>query len=133
MQQPTALRFVVQEHRQGEAVHWDLMLQMPPALSVQGKLATWRLSVLPGQEQAVNLPAIKTFDHRPMYLDYEGPISGQLGQVRIVQQGSYILIDHQADQWTVEFFGGDLNGKYIIKSLEASGRWQLIRMSQGHQ
>src|SRR5918995_6074940 len=65
-------RFVVLEH-DWPAVHWDLLLECGPVLRA------WRLLAEPGPGRAV--PAEPNFDHRPVYLDYEGPLSGDRGRV----------------------------------------------------
>src|ERR1700730_7618701 len=74
-------RFVILQHDHPE-LHWDLMLQAGETLR------TWRLAKapeLPGE--AIVASAIG--DHRPMYLDYEGPVSGGRGQVIRWDQGTY--------------------------------------------
>lgn len=64
-------RFVILEHDHPER-HWDLMLEDGAALR------TWRLSGPPGEGPVSAEPS---FDHRLMYLDYEGPVSGGRGRV----------------------------------------------------
>jgi hypothetical protein len=72
-------RFVLLEHR-WQGVHYDLMLE------VDGVLKTWKLAepLQPGPQ-----PAEASFDHRLFYLDYEGPIGGNRGEVRRVDSGTY--------------------------------------------
>jgi hypothetical protein len=73
-------RFVILEHDH-PVLHWDLMLE-------QGEvLRTWRLLAPPQPAQAI--PAEATFDHRPLYLDYEGPVSGGRGRVRRWDGGTF--------------------------------------------
>jgi hypothetical protein len=65
-------RFVILEHDHPH-LHWDLMLESA------GALRTWRLASPPAAGspvQAEPLPA-----HRLTYLDYEGPVPGNRGQV----------------------------------------------------
>jgi hypothetical protein len=76
-------RYVILEH-DWPTRHWDFMLE------VGGVLQTWRLPTPPAAH--VEMPAEKTFDHRLMYLDYEGPISGDRGSVVRWDAGSYQLI-----------------------------------------
>jgi hypothetical protein len=74
-------RFVILEHDH-PILHWDLMLE---AGSV---LRTWRLARAP----EINGPSIEACplaDHRILYLDYEGPLSGQRGSVRRWDSGEY--------------------------------------------
>lgn len=83
--------------------HWDLMLEHPLGLF------TLRLMSLPVQglnagmkphlesaplncdlwepQESVELTATRLPDHRKKYLDYEGPVSGDRGQVRAVSRG----------------------------------------------
>ena len=70
--------FVIQEHRRGTDVHYDLMVRRPDAQA----LWTWRLSSLPGPGRV--LDAERLPDHRLAYLSYEGPVSRGRGEVRIV-------------------------------------------------
>jgi hypothetical protein len=65
-------RYVILEHDHPE-LHWDLMLESGDVLR------TWRLPAPPQPGQA--LVATASFDHRRLYLDYEGPISGNRGRV----------------------------------------------------
>ncbi len=75
-------RFVVLEHR-WNGVHYDLMLEDPST----GALRTWAIDapIVAGAE----LPARALADHRRAYLDYEGPVSGNRGEVRRLDQGTY--------------------------------------------
>lgn len=66
-------RFVILEHDWPER-HWDLMLEAGDVLR------TWRLASPPEPGQSVSATAIG--DHRPHYLDYEGPVSGNRGTVK---------------------------------------------------
>jgi hypothetical protein len=73
-------RFALLEHH-WDGVHWDLLLD------VGDTLRTWAIDVpiVPGRV----LPARALGDHRRVYLDYEGAISGDRGWVRRVDQGGY--------------------------------------------
>ena len=63
-------RFVLLEHR-WNGVHWDFMLEAGRVLR------TWAIDapIVAGQD----LPARALRDHRPVYLDYEGEVSGEPG------------------------------------------------------
>ncbi len=73
-------RFVILEHDWPER-HWDLMLEAGTALR------TWRLSapLAPGAD--VGAQAIG--DHRLLYLDFEGPVSGNRGCVKRWDWGEF--------------------------------------------
>ncbi|MCW8140697.1 MAG: hypothetical protein KIT58_17495, partial [Planctomycetota bacterium] len=67
-------RFVVQEHTVAPGdVHYDLMIEDGAAL------VTFQLPAPPAGEA---VRGRRSFDHRPRYLDYEGPISAGRGHVR---------------------------------------------------
>jgi hypothetical protein len=74
-------RFVILEHDSPE-LHWDFMLQSGDVLR------TWRLEKAPGQA-GEEIAARRIADHRPFYLDYEGPVSGDRGIVRRWDSGWY--------------------------------------------
>jgi hypothetical protein len=73
-------RFVILEHDH-PMLHWDLMLE---AGSV---LRTWRLAAPPCSSESITATAV--FDHRLLYLDYEGPIAGGRGRVVRWDHGTY--------------------------------------------
>ncbi|NBO91829.1 MAG: hypothetical protein EBV06_05895 [Planctomycetia bacterium] len=66
-------RFVLLKHNH-PFLHWDLMLE------VEESLWTWRLDRPPRYHDTQFAERIA--DHRKIYLDYEGPISGGRGEVR---------------------------------------------------
>lgn len=74
-------RFVILEHDH-PFLHWDFMLE------TANVLRTWRLerAPLPGSGP---IAATALGDHRLMYLDYEGPVSGNRGSVVCWDRGIY--------------------------------------------
>ena len=75
-----ARRFVVAEHSLPDgSLHYDLMLEAGEVL------VTLQLEQAPGPDE---VRGTRSFDHRLRYLDYEGPISGDRGSVRIWARGS---------------------------------------------
>jgi hypothetical protein len=73
-------RYVILEHDWPEP-HFDLMLEDDDSLR------TWRLESVPSPVQEVS--ATKSFAHRKVYLDYEGPVSRNRGSVQQWDQGSF--------------------------------------------
>ena len=65
-------RFVILEHDH-PILHWDFMLESGEVLR------TWRLAAPP--RPGADFSAAPSFDHRRVYLDYEGPISGATLQI----------------------------------------------------
>ena len=79
---PHTLRYVVLRHEDIPEPHFDLMFETTPG----SDLATWRSDRWPIDAPT---PLVKLADHRPAYLEYEGPISGNRGSVRRVAAGWY--------------------------------------------
>src|SRR5947208_419106 len=73
-------RYVILEHDY-PTLHWDFLLEAGAVLRA------WRLAAPPQPDRAV--PAEPSFDHRLVYLEYEGPVSGDRGCVRRWDSGTY--------------------------------------------
>src|SRR5690606_12117507 len=81
--------------------HFDWLF----ARDAQGSLPlrTWRLArephtAAPGDR----IPAQPLLDHRPLYLTYEGPISGGRGTVRRIAEASYVPVGEWSNGWIVK-------------------------------
>jgi hypothetical protein len=98
-------RFVVLEH-DWPTPHWDLLLESGPVLRA------WRLLAEPGAGRAV--PAEPNADHRPLYLEYEGPVSGGRGAVRRWDAGTFDWVRDGPDGVTVELGGAKLLGRFAV-------------------
>ncbi|MCE9534099.1 MAG: hypothetical protein K8T89_23720 [Planctomycetes bacterium] len=105
-------RFVILEHDH-PVLHWDLMLEWGETLR------TWRLAAPPELGKAV--AAEPSFDHRLIYLDYEGPISGNRGNVRRWEAGSYRLLLKDSDRIELLLWSGQLNGKASLQRESEQG------------
>jgi hypothetical protein len=77
--------YVVLHHTAIENPHYDLMLD----LAEGAELSTWRVAHWPAEpgDQFTLLS-----DHRRAYLEYEGPISGNRGNVNRVAAGEFQII-----------------------------------------
>ncbi len=104
-------RFVVLEH-DWDGVHWDLMLERG------GVLCTWAVDapIVAG----VELPARALDDHRRLYLEYEGPISGARGTVKRVAQGRYDVLHWAPDRVVVRLSGVQLVGDVELRRFSSS-------------
>jgi hypothetical protein len=91
-------RFVILEHDY-PTLHWDLMLETGAVLW------TWRLRASPCAGQQIH--ASRTSDHRLLYLDYEGPISGDRGAVARREGGTFSW-DIQTDELIQVQLGGEV-------------------------
>jgi len=130
-------RYVVQQHDLSAFRHWDLMLEQTEAL------ATWQLGVPPELVAASaepeapaatapldtqGIPAKRLADHRKAYLDYEGPISGDRGEVHIVDSGTYTVLAADEMEWLIEVAGRVLRGRFrLVRGGETPDGWRLIR------
>jgi bifunctional non-homologous end joining protein LigD len=111
-------RFVVQEHRTGEGVHWDLMLEAGEVL------ATFRLAERPEAALGRPVEAVKILDHPLRFLTYEGPVQKGTGQVRIVERGTYRLDDRKEERWVLTLRGEILQGVFALVRTQGDA-WQF--------
>lgn len=77
------LRFVVLRHDGYGPLHWDLMIEIPN----QDKLATWHVTT-PPEQWGPTITGQRIADHRRAYLEYQGEISANRGQVTRIAQGN---------------------------------------------
>jgi len=107
-------RYVILEHDHPE-LHWDLMLEKGEILR------TWRLAAPPQAGGAVR--AEPSFDHRRLYLDYEGPVSGDRGSVKAWDRGTYQAVDEAPARVVVRLNGARLHGTATLQRADA-GTWE---------
>jgi DNA polymerase Ligase (LigD) len=106
-------RFVILEH-DFPLLHWDLMLEAGDALR------TWRLDAPP--RSGVRMVAQAIAEHRMLYLDYEGPVSGDRGRVVRWDRGTFVEQVHEVDRIVARLQGERLRG--ILELAQQSGdRW----------
>lgn len=106
-------RFVILAH-DWPRPHFDLLLE------VGSVLKAWRLFAEPNAN--VRVPAEPNADHRMVYLDYEGPVSGGRGSVIRWDCGSY---DGEIGEptWHVGWSGEKVQG--IAEMSESEGRFSF--------
>jgi len=76
----TELRYAILQHTGIPDPHFDLLIETSPG----SLLATWRCPIWPITEPT---PLTRLNDHRRLYLDFEGPLTGNRGTVRRVETG----------------------------------------------
>jgi hypothetical protein len=109
-------RFVVLEHDHPQ-LHWDFMLE------AEGVLRTWKLAAPP--QAGPPIEATASFDHRLLYLEFEGPVRGNRGRVVAWDRGTYEEeAGSSADRVVVRFHGQRLRGTVTLER-DASGAWLL--------
>ena len=121
------LRFVVLEHI-WNGVHWDFMLEYGDAL---GNLGSDR----PAPDCRGPRPARPAHpgNHRRIFLDYEGEISGNRGHVRRVDAGTYRPLVWTAGRVRVELVGSQLVGEVeLCESGSESGATALWIFRMGN-
>jgi hypothetical protein len=104
------LRFVVLEHDYPN-LHWDLMLE------TEGLLRTWRMSA--PLHSCNDLAAVSSFDHRLLYLDYEGPISDNRGRVVCRERGTFVWLTQSTDAIEARLEGERIRGILRLERTEA--------------
>ena len=114
-------RFVLLRHECppefGKSSHWDLMLEQGSSLR------TWQLEQLPLRwAEALGEPAerscvvaIPLSDHRLEYLEYEGPLSDNRGNVRRCDSGTYDTLDRSEKRWTFKLSGRHFSGAALLE------------------
>lgn len=103
-------RFVLLHHDAPRGAHWDLMLEDGPIL------ATWALPEMP--RPGMELDAERLFDHRPLFLDYEGPLSAGRGSVTRVAGGEYDTLLRTGNRWVVRLNSTLLEGELELTNTD---------------
>jgi hypothetical protein len=108
-------RFALSVHDSPRGLHYDFFLEAGETLR------TWALPCLP--EPGQEIPCDALADHRGMYLDYEGPISGDRGTVARWDQGTFILQSWTDGEVLVELAGKKIAGRIELRML--AGQWRF--------
>lgn len=109
-------RFVILEHDHPE-LHWDLMLE------AGNVLRTWRFSAPPGS--SIEPSAESSFDHRLIYLTYEGAVSGNRGIVTRWDSGEFDWLRQEDDRVQLCLRGQRMQG--LLELLrQATGNWSVL-------
>ncbi len=109
------MRFAVLHHNH-PFIHWDLLLETPALCW------TWRL--LDAPQTTGCLRAERIADHRPFYLDYEGPVSGDRGTVAQWDAGTWIWTTASPIRVMGLVSGRHWRGR-ITLSADFAGIWRL--------
>ncbi|MGC8539616.1 MAG: DNA polymerase ligase N-terminal domain-containing protein [Phycisphaerae bacterium] len=121
-------RFAVLKHVRQTDIHWDLLLQLPD----RPLLATWQIRVPPAVwiSRIEAIPAVAIADHRLIYLDFEGEIPGDRGNVKHVDGGILNLQRVEENAIRGILRGHDLKGPLTLTRTKSdcadvSQQWQL--------
>jgi hypothetical protein len=117
-------RFVVLQHDSPRDLHWDFMLETGSVLS------TWALAAPPLASPRID--ARRLPDHRLDYLDYEGPVSGQRGNVSCWDRGNYEMEHETESELVVTLSGAKLSGQaHLRRVAQESDQWHFCLVSTG--
>lgn len=98
--------FVIQQHeRQGEPIHWDLMLEKDDYLE------TYRVSIPPEKWGSNAVEAMRIFDHPLKFLTYEGSVNNGKGNVTIADSGVCRMLPEKENKLTIDFEGAIVKGE----------------------
>jgi hypothetical protein len=119
--------FVIHLHSGFGPTHYDLMIEC------DGALATWQFQDSPcaiGQGGAIS--CVKIADHRLAYLDYQGPVSGNRGEVTAVDSGQAEILDRTDARWLVRLAGEKkaLRGTFELRR-QSDREWVLRCIGPG--
>ncbi len=111
-------RFALLIHDSPRGLHYDFFLEAGEALK------TWSLPRLP--EPGLEILCDALSDHRPIYLEYEGPISGDRGTVARWDQGMYSVDQWTEDEIIVKLAGGKLAGPVeLLRETALPAQWRF--------
>ena len=119
-------RFVIQEHRRGDDVHWDLMLEAGDVL------LTWRLDIPPAQITVHPGEAVRISDHPLRFLTYQGPVQKGTGNVKIADSGVYHSANETDDRIELNLAGRVLNGPFVLEHCD-DAVWQFMAIMDGSE
>lgn len=103
--------------------HWDLLLEEGESLRA------WALSSPPILRETVEAFALP--DHRPKYLDYEGPVSNGRGSVSRWDHGTYRSVQEDDSTLIVELDGERISGRIVlVRETNDLQRWSLTWSSR---
>ena len=109
----------------GRGDHYDLMLSPPGA----GLLWTWAIPINPvHQELPLECQAERLSDHRRMYLNYQGPVSGDRGHVQRAAKGTFEVVVWSEQQVEVRLRLDEADGRkdsFLVSLTCQSGTWHL--------
>ena len=114
-------RFVILHHATPPGyerpTHWDLMLEH------DGELLTWALPSDPlvYHDQLADQLA----NHRLHYLNYEGPVSNDRGQVRRIARGELVWAKFEATRLIAKLNGDIFAGEIELALSESAPKWRV--------
>ncbi|MCP4193454.1 MAG: hypothetical protein GY768_22810 [Planctomycetaceae bacterium] len=121
-------RFVLLRHEWPNAAqdargsHWDLMLEDETILQ------TWAINQIPNVGTWVDAESLPA--HRLKYLDYEGPVSNDRGEVSRWDHGNFDWLEKTETRITVRLRGERIQGEAVLEQLSANHGWRFMVASK---
>ncbi len=84
-------------------------------------LLVWRLGREPESGDDLPIPARRIFDHRKLFLEYEGTLSKGRGSVTRVDSGTVVFENLTDDCGTITLVGERLSGRFHISGGDETG------------
>lgn len=109
-------RFAILTHDY-PTLHWDLLLEW------EGTLRTFRLPAPP--DGSSKCAALLLPDHRLLYLDYEGPVSGNRGEVIGWDRGELEWLEQEPGRMAVRARGARLHGILRLRANADRAEWEF--------
>ena len=110
-------RFVILDHDH-PFHHWDFLLEAGDVLRA------WRLLSEPRRGRPIAAEPLP--DHRPHYLDYEGPVSGDRGVVGRWDSGIFSWVVDRADEIRIRMTGNRIAGDVTLRRGPDEWTWEWI-------
>lgn len=112
-------RFAVLRHDSPRDLHWDFFFETGE------RLKTWAASFPPAAGDEVTCRELG--EHRKVYLDYQGPISGDRGTVIRWDRGEFRIEKQASDCFIFEVEGQWLRGRLTFRRAgEDADDWRLL-------
>lgn len=111
-----SLRYVVLQHSDVSEPHFDLMFETLPGST----LATWRSESWPIEQRT---PLKRLRDHRRLYLEYEGQLTGQRGEVYRMAEGNCELDIGENAIWMIRLLSGVAPQRLVFRQISGD-RWE---------
>lgn len=115
-----------------DAPHFDLLVEPPTPFPPPdaGRLWTARLDLAPADwAKAGAFPLTVISPHRREYLTYEGPVSGNRGEVKRVDEGTACALQWEADTIELEMNLRGFSGRLTLRQV-AGDAWTAQVESQ---
>ena len=110
--------------------HWDWLFETEDPSDTEHSLLTWATDPLDNEtltRESLETPAVQLPNHKRLYLNFEGELTGDRGSVRQVTTGEFKLVTQSQQLFEVELACERIGAVDVAPGLKA----QFCRMMQG--